>query len=106
MVWIPEKLSNWNSGLFPRLRIHTKSAAPPSYTGRLDLFSNYEHDPQNVDVNWTNLLAVKVTGIVTMSLSFTLIYDNDVSTVNENGTVGGASPQIQELFGIGVSLKL
>jgi hypothetical protein len=93
-------------GAFSSITYTHKISSAAVYTGRLDLFSNYEHTPQDVDVNWTNLLAVKVTGIVTMSLSFTLIYDNDVSTVNENGTIGGASPQIQELFGIGVSLKL
>ncbi len=76
------------------------------YTGRLDLFSNYQHDPQDVDVNWTNVLAVKVTGVITMSLSFTMIYDNDVKTVKSDGTAGGAAAQIQELLGIGVSFKL
>jgi hypothetical protein len=93
-------------GAFSSITYTHNISSTAVYTGRLDLFSNYEHTPQDVDVNWTNLLAVKVTGILTMSLSFTLIYDNDVSTVNENGTIGGASPQIQELFGIGVSLKL
>jgi hypothetical protein len=87
--------------------MYTHNISPTSvYTGRLDLFSNYQHDPQNVDVNWTNVLAVKVTGIITMSLSFTLIYDNDVHTIKDDGTVGGASPQIQELLGIGLLLKL
>jgi hypothetical protein len=41
-----------------------------------------------------------------MSLSFTMIYDNDVKTVKSDGTPGGAAAQIQELLGIGVSLKL
>jgi hypothetical protein len=76
------------------------------FSARLDLFSNYEHDPQDVDVNWTNVLAVKVTGIITMTASFNLIYDNDVKTVQANGTPGGPAAQIQELLGIGISLKL
>ena len=76
------------------------------YTGRLDLFSNYEHDPQNVDINWTNVLAVKVTGIITMTASFNLIYDNDVKTVKADGSPGGPAAQIQELLGIGVMFKL
>jgi hypothetical protein len=76
------------------------------YTGRLDLFSNYAHDPQDVDVNLTNLLAVKVTGIITMTLAFNLIYDNDVKTVKSDGTVGGPSAQLQELLGIGIAFKL
>jgi len=93
-------------GAYSTIMFTQKLSTTAVYTGRLDLFSNYEHDPQDVDVNWTNVLAVKVTGMLTMSVSFTLIYDNDVSTVNENGTIGGASPQIQELLGIGLSLKL
>jgi hypothetical protein len=83
-----------------------KISSTTVYTGRLDLFSNYENKPQNVDVNWTNVLAVKVTGIIVMSLSFSLIYDNDVPTIKPDGSSGGASTQIQELLGIGVSLKL
>jgi hypothetical protein len=76
------------------------------YSGRLDLFSNYAHDPQDVDVNWTNVLAVKVTGIITMTVAFNLIYDNDVKTVQANGLPGGPAAQLQELLGIGVQLKL
>jgi hypothetical protein len=93
-------------GAYSTISYTHKISTTTVYSGRLDLFSNYRHDPQDVDVNWTNVLAVKVTGIIVMSLSFALIYDNDVSTVNDNGTVGGASPQIQELLGIGVSIKL
>ena len=93
-------------GAFSSITYTHQISSTAVYTGRLDLFSNYENKPQDVDVNWTNLLAVKVTGILTMTLSFTLIYDNDVSTIKDNGTVGGASPQIQELLGIGLSLKL
>jgi hypothetical protein len=76
------------------------------FSSRLDLFSNYENKPQNVDVNWTNLLAVKVSGIITMTAAFNLIYDNDVKTVKPDGSQGGAAAQIQELLGIGLQLKL
>jgi hypothetical protein len=76
------------------------------FSSRLDLFSDYEHNPQDVDVNWINVLAVKVSGIITMTASFNLIYDNDIKTVTIYGTPGGAAAQIQELLGIGVQLKL
>ncbi len=86
-------------GAYSTIMYTHKISSDAVYTGRLDLFSNYENKPQNVDVNWTNVLAVKVTGILVMSVSFTLIYDNDVPTVNADGIPGGASPQIQELLG-------
>lgn len=93
-------------GAYSTISYTAKISENATYTGRLDLFSNYLHDPQDVDINLTNLLAVKVTGILTMTLAFNLIYDNDVSTVNSNGTIGGAKPQLQELLGIGLQVKL
>jgi hypothetical protein len=41
-----------------------------------------------------------------MSVAFNLIYDNDVKSVKSDGTQGGAAAQLQELLGIGLSLKL
>lgn len=93
-------------GAYSTISYATKIGTNAVYTGRLDLFSNYNHNPQDVDVNLTNLLSVKVTGILTMTLAVNLIYDNDVSTVKSDGTIGGASPQLQELLGIGLALKL
>jgi hypothetical protein len=54
----------------------------------------------------TNLLAVKVTGIITMTFAVNLIYDDDVKQVKEDGTSGGAALQLQELLGIGIAIKL
>jgi hypothetical protein len=93
-------------GAYSTISYTRKISENAAYTGRLDLFSNYLHNPQDVDINLTNLLAVKVTGILTMTLAFNLIYDNDVSTVKSDGSIGGAAPQLQELLGIGLSLKL
>ncbi len=93
-------------GAYSTISYIHKIGANAVYSGRLDLFSNYQHNPQDVDINLTNVLAVKVTGILTMSLSFNLIYDNDVKTVKSDGTPGGASAQLQELLGIGLSFIL
>jgi Protein of unknown function (DUF3078) len=93
-------------GAYSTISYTKKISSNAVYTGRLDLFSNYLQDPQDVDINLSNLLAVKVTGILTMTLAFNLIYDNDISTVNSDGTIGGAKPQLQELLGIGLQLKL
>ena len=92
-------------GAYSTISYTAKISENAVYNGRLDLFSNYLHKPQDVDINLTNLIAVKVTGILTMNFAFNLIYDNNVSTVKSDGTNGGASPQLQELLGIGLSLK-
>ena len=93
-------------GAYSTISYTAKISENAVYTGRLDLFSNYLHAPQDVYINMTNLIAVKVTGILTMTVAFNLIYDNDVSTINPDGTTGGAKPQLQELLGIGLQFKL
>ena len=54
----------------------------------------------------TNLLAVKITRIFSMTFALNLIYDNDVKQVKSDGTTGGAALQLQELLGIGIAIKL
>jgi hypothetical protein len=92
-------------GAFVSVTYLKKISASAVYSGRLDLFSNYLHNPQDISVYWTNLLAVKVTKLIAMTLTLNVIYDNDIKTVKSDGTAGGPAPQIQEVMGIGLSVK-
>src|SRR3954447_20813837 len=49
-----------------------------TYKGKLDLFSNYKHKLQNVDLYFTNLFAAKLSKVLSATWSLTLIYDDDV----------------------------
>jgi hypothetical protein len=100
------KNSRFEFGAFASISYTKKIGTASLYTGRLDLFSNYLHNPQNISLYWTNMLAVKITKILSMSLTLNVIYDNDIKTVNADGTSGGPKPQIQELFGLGLAIKL
>jgi len=99
------KNSRFEFGAFASLSYNKKISPSAVYTGRLDLFSNYLHNPQNISLYWTNILAVKVTKIISMSLTVNMIYDNDIKSVKDDGTPGGPKPQIQELIGIGIAYK-
>ena len=92
-------------GAYASISYQQKISDNAAYTGRLDLFSNYLHNPQNISIYWTNLLAVKVTKLISMSLTLNIIYDDNIKSVNSDGTSGGPKPQIQEIMGIGFSLK-
>jgi len=83
-----------------------------SFTTKLDLFSNYTKDPQNIVVNWETLIALKVNKYINININTHLIYDdkvkigkdsNDDGVITENET----KPRVQfkELLGIGVSFK-
>ncbi|MBS1598240.1 MAG: DUF3078 domain-containing protein [Bacteroidetes bacterium] len=92
-------------GAYASIAYNTKIGANSSFTTRLDLFSNYGHNPQNVDIYWTNLLAVKISKILAMTFTVNMIYDDDVKTVKSDGTQGGAALQLQEVMGIGLAVK-
>ncbi len=49
-----------------------------SYQTNLDLFSNYSEEPQNIDVNWDNLLSMKINKYLTTTITTSLIYDHDI----------------------------
>ncbi len=66
------------------------------YTTRLDLFSNYKRNPQNVDLFFTNLLAMKFNKWLGSTLSLDMIYDDDVIK----------KVQIKEIMGLGLTLNL
>jgi hypothetical protein len=74
-----------------------------TYKGRLDLFSNYRHNPQNVDLYMTNILSVKISKILSASWGLDMIYDDDAKLFG----AGKTSPtlQVKSLVGIGLLLK-
>lgn len=74
-----------------------------SYNGRLDLFSNYQHKPQNVDLMMTNLFAVKLSKWLTATWDFDLVYDDDVRLFGANGR--SAALQVKSLVGVGFLAK-
>ncbi len=74
-----------------------------SYKGRLDLFSNYKRNPQNVDLFMSNVLNVRLGGIFTATWSVDLIYDDDARLFGENGT--SAALQVKSLVGLGLQMR-
>jgi len=75
-----------------------------SFTTKVDLFSNYSEDPQNIVVNWENLIALKVNKYISVNLSTQLIYDDKIKIADKKNV---AKPRIQfkEILGIGFSYK-
>lgn len=72
---------------------------------RLELFSNYQHDPQNIDVNAEVLFTFKVNSWLSASLQWNLIYDDDIKIQDKSGRVGPRT-QFKSIIGLGVSYAL
>lgn len=70
------------------------------YQSRIDLYSNYLHDPFNVDVFWTNLINMKVNKMISVTYNLDMIYDDDALY---NG--GKAGLQLRSFLGVGFAAK-
>lgn len=76
-----------------------------TFSMKVDLFSNYSEEPQNIDVNWETLIAMKVNEYINVNLTTHLIYDDDVDIVlNEAGDTGPRT-QFKQVLGVGVAYK-
>lgn len=79
-------------------------------TSKVDFFSNYLNNPQNIDVNWENIVTMKVNKYITLSITTHLIYDDDIKinidTDNDGvNDISGSRVQFKEILGVGFSYK-
>jgi hypothetical protein len=75
-------------------------------TTNLELFSNYLKDPQDIVVDWTNLIQLKVNKFISVTVNTELIYDQNVLVpiYNGNELVGkGPRTQFKEISGLGMA---
>lgn len=82
-----------------------------AFTSKIDLFSNYANNPQNIDVTWENLIGLKVNKFLSVNFNTVLVYDDDIMVPvdrNNNGEfeafeAPGKRIQFKEILGVGFS---
>jgi len=99
-------------GAYINAKLNKEIATNVTLFTKLELFSNYGENPQNIDVNWEVLLALKVNKYITASIYTQLIYDDDTPVPLYTGsgldkTPNGFGPrtQFKEVIGVGFSYK-
>ncbi|MFM7511148.1 MAG: DUF3078 domain-containing protein [Bacteroidota bacterium] len=73
------------------------------YKARIDLFSNYQRKPQNIDLFVTNVLTTKIGKNLALSWNVDLIYDDDVRLFGSKKTSPGL--QAKSIIGFGLQVK-
>ncbi len=84
-----------------------------SFTTKIDLFSNYAENPQNIDVSWETLLTMKVNKYISFNFNTHLIFDDNIAVPfdrNDDGSIEAGESvrslvQFKEIFGVGLSYK-
>jgi hypothetical protein len=80
-----------------------------NFLTKLDLFTNYLKNPQNIDVSWEALLVLKVNEFISATVNTLLLYDDDVLIKIDEGSEGepimGKRAQFKEVIGVGLTYK-
>ena len=91
-------------GAFATITFNSNFTKSITYNARIDLFSNYEHNPFNVDVYFTNLFAAKFSKKFAVTWNVDMIYDDDVR--NFGPKQNAPRMQIKSVIGIGILIKV
>jgi len=82
-----------------------------TFTTKIDLFSNYLKNPQNIIVNWETLIAFKVNKFISANINTQLVYDDKIIIPSDRNGINGIEPgegvrskvQFKEILGVGFS---
>lgn len=81
-----------------------------TYDTKLGLFTNYQENFGNIDVNWNNIFLLKINEWLTSTLVFHFIYDDDINILqfDDEGVLTGVGPALQfrQAFGLGITISL
>jgi hypothetical protein len=75
-----------------------------SFSTKLELFSDYLENPQNIDVNWDNMLDLKVNDWISAKAGLQLVYDDNTPVTDKDGNIGPRT-QLKQLLSVGLTYK-
>jgi len=100
----PGKKSALEFGGFATLSYFVEFNKHITYKGRLDLFSNYRHNPENIDLFMSNALNAKLGKVFAITWTVDIIYDDDVRLFGPEKN--SPATQVKSLVGIGLQFRL
>lgn len=99
----PGQTSNFELGAYATINYLKEINPNVVYKTKLDLFSNYRNNPQNIDVFMTNVLSVKISRFFNVTWGVDLIYDDDAKLFGPDKNLPAL--QFKSLIGLGIQLK-
>lgn len=106
----PDKRSMWEPGLNTDIFFRKNINADITYETKYKMFVNYLEPKGNLDINWENVVIMKLTDNINMRLLIHMIYDENVlfPVHDANGVVIDNKPKVQlrEFFTIGFAYKI
>lgn len=105
-----DKKSFWEPGLNADLSYKRDITKDISYETKYKMFINYQYPFSKFDINWENLVVMRLTEYINMRMMVHMIYDDDVlfPVYDENDVKIGEKPKLQlkQLITVGFSYKI
>ena len=110
---MPGEKSRYEIGGYLKLNANWKISNQINYGVRLDFFSNFINNPQNIDIYSDHVIALKANSWLTTTISATFIYDDDITlTKNPEEVDGALVPQLgpglqfKQVLSVGLSMNI
>ncbi len=102
----PGKKFRFEAGAYVKAAFNKEIMKNITLMSKLDLFTAYNKSFGNIDVNWENVIGMKVNEYIMATIHTNLIYDDDIKQLDSDGKViGGPRIQFKEMVGVGLSYK-
>jgi hypothetical protein len=98
------KTSRWEAGASAKAVLKKDIVKNVNFGTKLELFSNYIKNPQNIIINWEVLIAMKINSFLTTTVGTQLMYDDNINIEDKDGNIGPRT-QFKEFLGVGLSYK-
>lgn len=105
--WIPGKKVRYEFGARLVAKFNYPLTQNINFDSKLELFSNYLDHPERIDVDWQNMLVMKVNSWLNCNIATHLIYDYDIPFHDAAGDlIPGSKVQFKEVLSIGFLVNL
>lgn len=101
----PYKKVREQAGAYFKMQYRRNVMQNVSLGTTLELFSDYFHNPDELYVNWTTFLVMKVNKYISATFNTQLIYDPAVKIRQTDGTSVGPRVQFKQILGVGFAYK-
>ena len=109
----PGQRSRYEMGGYLKLNYKKVFTEEISYAVRIDLFSNFLDNPENIDIYSDHVLTLKVNPWLSTTISATMIYDDDIQLTKHPEVIEGISVpnigpglQLKQVLSVGLSIQV
>lgn len=99
------KKSRIELGAYTNIGAKFSIAKNVTYQANANLFMNYK-TLNKIDVFFDNLISMKVNNFIVTTFNYTLLYDDDIKTNKNDGTIIGPKLQRKSVLTVGLNFKL